>query len=87
MAPICGCILSAVTAAVAPRHPAGAELKAARQLAGISRQKLAGLAGCSMAWVQQLEAGVQPADSPTLERIWMVLDALGGRSSGGSGGP
>lgn len=72
---------------VAPRHPAGAELKAARQRAGLSRQKLAGLAGCSMAWVQQLEAGVQPADSPTLERIWMVLDALGGRSPGDSAGP
>jgi transcriptional regulator with XRE-family HTH domain len=46
--------------------------------AGLSREKLAALAGCSVAWVAQLEGGMTPSSSPALNRIWRVLDALGG---------
>jgi transcriptional regulator with XRE-family HTH domain len=70
-----------------PSQPAGAELRNARQRAGLTRAKLAVLAGCSYAWIAQLEAGVQPVNSTKLEGIWRVLDALGGRPSGDEPSP
>ena len=83
MAPAYGCNMRPMTA-VAPSKPAGAQLKAARQSVGLSRQRLATMANCSTAWIQQLEAGVQPADSPTLERLWAILGSMRPPGSGGT---
>jgi transcriptional regulator with XRE-family HTH domain len=67
--------------------PVGEVLREARHRAGLTREKLATLAGCSYGWIAQLEAGAQPVNSTKLEGIWRVLDALGGRSSDGDGSP
>ena len=70
-----------------PSWPVGAELRDARQRAGLTREKLATLAGCSYGWIAQLEAGVRPVNSTKLEGIWRVLNRLGGRSADGGGSP
>jgi transcriptional regulator with XRE-family HTH domain len=54
----------------------GSELRLARKRAGLSREALARLADCSANWIAQLERDPE-FDSPSLERIWRVLDALG----------
>lgn len=65
--------------AASTTSPVGRELRVARERAGLSRQQLAALANCSIAWVVQLEMrGVPPARSEALERIWRALDALNG---------
>lgn len=67
------CPMPAATA----RPQVGPELRSARLRAGLSQEKLANLAGCSLSWVRQLELGLQPTASPKLDEIWRVLSALG----------
>ncbi len=58
----------------------GPELRSAREAVGISRERLARLADCSVNWVEQLEnRAAAPARSEALPRIWRALDALGDR--------
>ncbi len=45
-----------------------------RKAAGLSQQRLAELAGCSLTFVRVLEAGYEPATSAVLPRILAVLD-------------
>jgi transcriptional regulator with XRE-family HTH domain len=59
----------------------GQDLRAAREQAGLSRERLARLADCSVDWIKQLERDLPV--SPALDRIWRVLDALDDRPSGG----
>jgi transcriptional regulator with XRE-family HTH domain len=62
----------------------GPELRQARESVGLTRAQLAALANCSVGWVRWLEAtAVAPASSPSLERIWRVLDVLGDRRAKG----
>jgi len=49
-------------------------IRALRQHAGFSQQRLAELAQCSVAMVQLLEGGYKPAESRVLERIGAVLN-------------
>jgi transcriptional regulator with XRE-family HTH domain len=60
----------------------GPELRSTRVKAGLSREKLAALAGCSVAWVTQLEGGMTPGSSAALDRIWRVLHALADEEGG-----
>ncbi|MGZ4254814.1 MAG: helix-turn-helix domain-containing protein [Solirubrobacteraceae bacterium] len=62
----------------------GPELREARRRAGLTQERLAQVAGCSLAYVRQLETGLAPANSQKLADIWRVLDALlGDRTRGG----
>jgi transcriptional regulator with XRE-family HTH domain len=51
-------------------------LRARRERAGLSRQQLGQLAGCSVSFVQLVETGFSPRVSPTRERIERVLAAF-----------
>ena len=54
--------------------PSGVLLRAARKAAGLSQQRVAELAGCSVSYVRVLEAGYRPEnDSDVLGRINTVL--------------
>jgi transcriptional regulator with XRE-family HTH domain len=55
-----------------------------RKAAGLSQQRLAELAGCSLTFVRVLEAGYEPATSAVLPRILAVLD--GSTTSNGTAG-
>ena len=44
-------------------------LRAARKAAGLSQQRVAELAGCSVSYVRVLEAGYTPGGSTVLQRI------------------
>jgi transcriptional regulator with XRE-family HTH domain len=55
----------------------GPELRSARNRAGLTRERLSALAGCSVAWLAHLERGAVPTTSPALDRIWDVLSAFG----------
>jgi len=46
-----------------------------RNAAGLTREQLAFRAHCSVAWVQQLEAGCRPGKSAVLRRVTAVLAA------------
>ena len=52
----------------------GGGIRAARRDAGLSRQKLASLADCSVSYLQLLEGGFTPADSSVIPRIMRVLN-------------
>jgi transcriptional regulator with XRE-family HTH domain len=55
--------------------PAAArELRAARERAGLTRAQLAGLTGCSLSTITNIEHGAVPRRSPILDRLWAVLD-------------
>ena len=56
------------------RTPEPRQLRALRRHAGFSQQRLAELAQCSVAMVQLLEGGYEPAESRVLERIAVVLN-------------
>jgi transcriptional regulator with XRE-family HTH domain len=43
----------------------------------VTQERLAALAGCSLAYVRQLERGLSPVTSQKLGDIWRVLYALG----------
>lgn len=49
-------------------------LRARREAAGLSQQRLAELAGCSIATIGLYEGGYSPARSTVLERVLAVLD-------------
>jgi transcriptional regulator with XRE-family HTH domain len=56
----------------------GDPLKAARKAAGLSQQRVAELAGCSVSYVRVLESGYRPeSDSTVLARIADVINAEG----------
>lgn len=55
------------------RH-SGSELRAARERAGLTRAELAQLADCSLAHIANCEHGAVPRHSPTLDRVWALLD-------------
>jgi transcriptional regulator with XRE-family HTH domain len=58
-----------------------------RKAAGLSQQRLAELAGCSLTFVRVLEAGYAPVTSNVLPRIEAVLDGPTQSSApGGNGG-
>jgi transcriptional regulator with XRE-family HTH domain len=48
-------------------------LRAARAEAGLTRQRLAQLAGCSESYLQLLEGGFNPGDSEVRPRVEEVL--------------
>jgi transcriptional regulator with XRE-family HTH domain len=52
---------------------ASSELRAARERAGLTRAQLAGLAGCSLSTITNIEHGAVPRRSPILDRLWSVL--------------
>jgi transcriptional regulator with XRE-family HTH domain len=52
----------------------GAELRAARERAGLTRAQLAARAGCSMSMLGDIEAGAVPRRSAVLGRVQAVLD-------------
>jgi predicted transcriptional regulator len=52
----------------------GSELRAARERVGITRTELARLAGCSLTFLANVEQGAVPRRSPTLDRVWAMLD-------------
>ena len=53
----------------------GGLLRAARKAAGLSQQRVAELAGCSVSYVRVLESGYRPEnDSDVLSRIAAVLN-------------
>jgi predicted transcriptional regulator len=52
----------------------GCELRTARERAGITRAELARLAGCSLTFLANVEQGAVPRRSPTLDRVWAMLD-------------
>lgn len=49
-------------------------LREQRRAAGLSQQRVAELAGCSLTFVRVLEAGYAPVTSNVLPRIHAVLD-------------
>lgn len=49
-------------------------MRAARERAGITRTELARLAGCSLTFLANVEQGAVPRHSPTLDRVWALLD-------------
>jgi transcriptional regulator with XRE-family HTH domain len=56
-------------------EPTGRSLRERRRAAGLSQQRLAELAHCSMDMVRRLEAGYRPTrTSAVLPRILRVLD-------------
>ena len=60
---------------ISPKGTAGTRpIRVLRRQAGISQQRLAELAKCSVAMVQLLEGGYEPAESRVLERIASVLN-------------
>jgi transcriptional regulator with XRE-family HTH domain len=60
----------------APPTRAGSVLRDARRRAGLTQERLARLADCSTNYVKQFEAGLEPANSPTLDSVWRVVDAM-----------
>ena len=58
------------------------ELRALRERAGVSRQRLGELAGCSYSTITVFERGYRPDRSPTLARIVSVLHILNERRPG-----
>jgi transcriptional regulator with XRE-family HTH domain len=66
--------------------PVGPPLREAREQAHLSREQLAQLSGCSTSRIAQFEQGLRPDDSPTLRRVWAVLDALLGADPARGGG-
>jgi hypothetical protein len=48
----------------------------------LSQERLARLAGCSLGYVKQFEAGLEPATSAKLDEVWRVVDALTGKRGG-----
>jgi transcriptional regulator with XRE-family HTH domain len=56
--------------------PVGPPLREARLQAQLTQERLAALAGCSLAYVRQLETGLSPASSQKLADIWRVLNVL-----------
>lgn len=61
---------------VASTLTAGAEVtvRDRRRVRGISQQRLAELASCSLSMVRILESGYEPGASPVLDRINAVLN-------------
>lgn len=55
-------------------RPGADELRTLRLKAGLSQQRLAELAGCSLASVGLFESGYTPEHSTVLERLVAVLD-------------
>ncbi len=55
---------------------AASSIRDRRRARGITQQRLAELAGCSLSMVRVLESGLQPAVSPTLARVDAVLGAV-----------
>ena len=56
--------------------PSGEELRATRNRLGLSRSKLAGVAGCSPAYLGMLEAGYQPARGDVYREVVETLERL-----------
>lgn len=48
-------------------------LRERRQRAGLSQQRLAELAGCSVSMLRLLEGGMRPAESEVLPRVEALL--------------
>lgn len=57
------------------------DLRLRRDAAGLSQQKLAQLADCSIQMVRLLEQGLRPAQSDVLLRVEQVLAAHGTESN------
>lgn len=62
---------------------AGPNLRTERKAAGLSQQRLAELAGCSLSMVRLVEAGYQPEPSDVLDRITLALSKTEARPDTG----
>jgi predicted transcriptional regulator len=60
-------------------------LRERRTRLGLSRARLAGLAGCSVTSIDNLEAGYVPSRSAVLARLLDVLDRLEAQAATHSG--
>jgi predicted transcriptional regulator len=56
--------------------PSGDELRRSRRRLGLSRTRLAAVAGCSPAYVQMLEDGYQPSRGDTYREVVETLERL-----------
>lgn len=54
----------------------GTRLREARTAVGISRARLAGLAGCSTASLDRIESGAVPRKSRVLRQAWEALNKV-----------
>jgi transcriptional regulator with XRE-family HTH domain len=54
----------------------GRDLRSARAEAGLTRAQLAGLTGCSLAALGNIEQGAVPKRSRVLDRALAVIDAV-----------
>jgi transcriptional regulator with XRE-family HTH domain len=66
------------------RAQTGGDVRTRRRASGISQQRLAELAHCSLSMVRLLESGYQPESGTVVERIAAALDDEAGRCCEGS---
>lgn len=57
-------------------------LRASRRAAGLSQQRLAELAGCSLTMIRVLESGYEPQNSDVMPRVAQVLNDAGPAGNG-----
>jgi len=81
-------MLAGMDAGSSNQH-AGQDLRAARERLGISRARLAGLAGCSLSSLDRIEQGAVPRRSGVLRRATAILAELAATEdvSSPAGGP
>jgi transcriptional regulator with XRE-family HTH domain len=58
------------------------ELRRMRKARGLSQQRLAAIAGCSLSYVRLLESGYAPASGEVLDRVLGALQDGEGRAPG-----
>ena len=51
-------------------------IRARRERINVTRERLAALSEVSVSWLQLLEGGFTPTNSPSRDRVLRVLDAL-----------
>jgi transcriptional regulator with XRE-family HTH domain len=61
---------------------AASELRTARERVGLTRAQLAGLAGCSLSTITNIEHGAVPRRSAILDRLQAILDGMSSQEEG-----
>lgn len=64
----------------------GQNLRAAREGAGLTRAQLAGLAGCSLAQLGNIESGAVPQTSRVLDAAFAAIEAFTTSEAAPAGG-